>query len=144
WPSLHGVLFDLPAVVQRNGPALRVRFGDRLECVGGSFHDGLPRGGDVYVLKHVLHNWSDAEAVLLLDRCRDAMAPGGAVLAIEGILLPGNRPDTTHLLDLEMLVLTGGRERRKPELRRLFSRAGLSLERVVPLTPMGHLLVARP
>ncbi|MFG0320658.1 MAG: methyltransferase [Planctomycetota bacterium JB042] len=143
FPSLRGVLLDLPPVVARHGPGLRERFGERVECVGGSFRDVLPAGADVYVLKHVLHNWGDDDAVRLLAGCRDAMADGGRVLAIEGILLPGNRPDTAHLLDLEMLVLTGGRERRKPELRRLFAESGLALERVTRLGPLGHLLEGR-
>lgn len=143
WPALRGVLFDLPPVIARNGPALTARVGDRLDLVGGSFRDTLPQGHDVYVLKHVLHNWDDDAATALLRRCADAMPPDGRVLAIEGILLPGNRADTTHLLDLEMLVLTGGRERRKPELRRLFAESGLKLERAIALTPMSHLLVGR-
>jgi hypothetical protein len=69
------------------------------------------------------------------------MAPGGRVLVIEGILVPGLVPDTTHWLDLEMLVVTGGRERRKPELRRLFRDAGMTLTRVAPLASASRLMV---
>ncbi len=140
WPHLNGVLLDLPHVAGRARAHLAR---DRIEVIGGSFLDSIPPGGDVYVLKHVLHNWDDDRARALLARCAAAMAPNGRVLVIEGILLPGNRPDMTRLLDLEMLVLTGGRERRKPELRRLFRDAGLVFEGATPLTEASYLIEGR-
>ncbi|MCA9514283.1 MAG: methyltransferase domain-containing protein [Myxococcales bacterium] len=142
WEGLRGVLFDLPHVAERVTERLVGRFGGRLSAVGGDFHQAVPGGADFYVVRHVLHNWGDDEAAALLARCREAMAPGGRVLVVEGVLLPGDVLDTVRLLDLEMLVLTReGRERSKPELRRLFSRAGLKLERVAPLAGFSRLLV---
>ena len=81
----------------------------------------------------------------LFQRSAAGMTPGGRVLVVEGLLIPGGRADGTRLLDLEMLVLTReGRERSKPELRRLFSRAGLKLERVAPLAGFSRLLGVQP
>lgn len=142
WEGLRGVLFDVPHVAEAAGARLAERFGGRLDAVGGDFHEAIPAGADWYVVRHVLHNWGDDEAVALLARCREAMAPGGRVLVVEGVLLPGDVLDTVRLLDLEMLVLTrDGRERSKPELRRLLARAGLALERTAPLAGFSRLLV---
>jgi hypothetical protein len=141
WPHLRGVFFDLPHVVESTGPELLRRFPERVELVGGDFRESLPRGAEACLLKHVLHNWDDAGAGELLRRCAASLGPGGRVLVIEAILAPDTRVDAARLLDLEMLVLTGGRERRKPELRRLFHDAGLALARVAPLTPASWLLV---
>jgi len=142
WPSVRGVLFDLPHVVERARPALVARFGDRVQCQGGDFFAAVPAGADVCLLKHVLHNWNDERAGELLRRCAGSLAPGGRILAMETILSPDNRADMAAMLDLEMQVLLAGRARRKPELRRLFHEAGLSIEQFVPLTAGSWLLVA--
>jgi hypothetical protein len=103
----------------------------------------MPAGGDAYVIKHVLHNWDDAQAIDLLRRCASAMAPGGRVLVVESVLLPGSRRDEARFLDLEMLVVTGGgKERSKPELRRLLTAAGLKLIATRRLAAQAWLLVA--
>jgi hypothetical protein len=144
-PELSGVLVDLPEVVN----AARERFqraelAGRWQCMGANFFESLPEGATLYVLKHVLHNWSDARAVELLKKCSAAMAPHGKVLVVEGLLLPGKRRDQTGLMDLEMMVLTGeGRERSKPEFRRLFSRAGLKLTATHALSAGAWLLEAQ-
>jgi len=94
---------------------------------------------------HIVHSWDDTIAIDLLRRCSEAVGPEGTVLIVEGLISPGSGRDLTNLLDLEMLVLCGpGRERRKPEMRRLLSAAGLRLESAVPLTGGVRMLVARP
>jgi hypothetical protein len=142
-PRLRGVLFDLPHVAERARAALVARFGDRVDTQGGDFFAGVTGGADVYLLKHVLHNWNDARAVDLLRAVAAAMAPGGRLVVIENVLSPDARADMAAMLDLEMQVLLGGRVRRKPELRRLVAEAGLVLERFVPLTAGSWLLVGR-
>jgi ubiquinone/menaquinone biosynthesis C-methylase UbiE len=143
-PSLRGVLFDRDHVVE----AARERFvaaglSDRCAFVSGDFFVDVPAGGDAYVLKHVLHNWDDAQAIDLLRRCASAMAPGGRVLVVESVLLPGSRRDEARFLDLEMLVVTGGgKERSKPELRRLLTASGLKLIATRRLAAQAWLLVA--
>jgi hypothetical protein len=101
----------------------------------------MTNGGDVYLVKHVLHNWDDERALSLLRCCVDAMAPRGRVLAIETVLAPDNRADLAAIMDLEMQVLLGGRVRRKPELRRLLQSAGLRVEQMVRLVAGSWLLV---
>ena len=145
-PSLRGVLFERPSVVDR--ARLRIEaagLGSRCSFVEGDFFAALPQGADAYVLKHVLHNWDDARAEAILRRCGDALAPGGRVLIVESLLLPGNLRDGARLIDLEMLVLTGGgRERSKPEFRRLLSQAGLRLVTSRKLVEGTWVIVAQP
>ncbi len=135
-PTLRGVLYDKANVVG----LVTDRFADaglsqRVELVAGDFHRAVPPGADCYVVKHVLHNWDDERALGILRHCARAVTPGGTVLVVDGIALPGNVPDGTRLMDLEMLVLTGGgRERSKPEFRHLFAQAGLHLEKTVRLS----------
>lgn len=146
WPSVHGVLYDRPQVAE----AASARFSElglsrRCEAVGGDFTQGVPPGADAYVIKHVLHNWDDERCLTLLKHCVASMRPGGSVLIIEGMLLPGNRPDGTKLMDLEMMVLCGtGRERTKPEFRKLLRAAGLKAVSGHDLAGTTRLLVARP
>lgn len=146
WPSMRCVLYDRPSVIAqaREGFAM-TRHGQRIEAIGGDFFARVPEGADAYVVKHVVHNWGDEQAITLLRNCAEALRPGGHVLIVESILLPGHRRDGTPLLDLEMLVLCGtGRERSKPEFRTLLRRAGLKLVSTRDLAGMARLLIAAP
>jgi hypothetical protein len=123
YPSLHGVLFDQPRVVDG------VELGERGRIVGGSFFDDVPAGGDAYVLKMIIHDWEDEEAAAILRNCRKHDA---TVLVVERVVGPPNQDPMTKFGDLNMLVSPGGRERTADEFRELFSGAGLSLEGVTP------------
>ena len=131
--GLRGVLFDLPDVAAR----ARTEIGaacleDRLRVVSGSFleADAIPRGADAYVLRHVVHDWSDADTVSILRHTREAAAPDGRVLVVEIVIPAGNEPSFGKWLDLMMLAY-GGKERTEKEYRELFEKAGLRLTRVV-------------
>ncbi len=144
WPHLHGVLFDTDHVVR--AAESRIRDADlqsRCACVPGDFFAEVPAGGDLYIVRHIVHNWGDPQATVILRNCAEALRPGGKVLVVEGIVLPGHRKDTTRLLDLEMMVLSGeGRERTKPQFRKLLSAAGLRLATTVPLASTARLIIA--
>lgn len=146
WPHLEGVLLERPAAVKEAIEHFAsAGIAERCETQTADFFDVLPRDIDVCVLKHIIHSWDDEASVKLLRRCAESVGPDGVVLVIEGVLLPGGRPNLTSLLDLEMLVLCGpGHERTKPEMRRLLSRAGLRLERNVELAESAYLFVTRP
>lgn len=144
WPHLEGTLFDLPHVVEAAAGSLAQRFGERVHTVGGNFREALPSGSDHVLIKYVLHNWPDEVCTRLLELARAAVAPGGHILVIEAVAAPDGRLDTAAHLDLEMRVLTGGHERRKPELRRLFQSASLTTVRFEPLTETAWLAVLRP
>ena len=116
-------------VEQARAGFARAPLSERIEAIGGDFFSSVPVGADAYVVKHVVHNWGDEEAIELLRRGAAALRPGGLVLIVESILLPGNRRDGTPLCSIsKMLVLCGaGRERSKPEFRTLLRRAGLKV-----------------
>lgn len=134
YPALDGVLYDRPNVVDAARAELEAsEFGSRCRVDGGDFFTGVPAGGDVYLLKHIIHDWDDERSAVILRNCRNAMTAGGRVLVIEGVMPPGNEPSNSKLWDVVMLALTsGGRERTEEEYAELFAQAGLSLSRVVP------------
>jgi hypothetical protein len=122
-PRATVILFDQPHVLAL-APDLP---GVTIEP--GSFHEAVPADGDAYVLKFVLHDWDDARAAAILRRCRTALRDGGRVLAIEVVVPDDGRPSIAKTHDVNMLVLTGGRERTLDEYRDLFERADLDLVR---------------
>lgn len=133
-PHLKGMLLELPQVIKKAPPLLRnAGASDRCQLVEGDFFTTIPTGGDVYLLKNVIHDWDDEKAIAILRNCRRAMGQKGKVLVIERIIHPGNEPAFSKLLDLEMLVMTsGGRERTEVEFRELFKTAGFQLTTITP------------
>ncbi len=127
-PHLHGVVLDLPAVVAR-GEAT-----ERLELVGGDAFVNVVPGCDAYLLVNVVHDWDDSSAVALLSRVAAARAAGGRVIVVEHLRRARAIDGIALRSDLLMLALTpGGRERTGAEIAALGTRAGLRLEREVPL-----------
>jgi len=132
YPAVQGVLFDLPAVADRaRSTVSRSKVSDRIRIEGGDFFASVPAGADAYVLRHIIHDWEDPEAIGILRQCRDAVAPGGKVLVIEMVVPGGNGRHFSKWLDL-MMLLVGGRERTREEYSQLFSRAGLTMTDVIP------------
>jgi len=129
-PQVHGVLFDLPHVIAGAGPQIAARgLGERCELVGGDFFERVPPG-DVHILKQILHDWDDDQAARLLRRCHEALSPGGTLLIVEMVLPADNRPSPVQPMDLNMLVMLGGRERSAEEFERLLGSAGFRVERI--------------
>ena len=130
-PTLRGVLFDQPRVVEGARLLERAGVAERCEVVGGSFFEAVPAGADAYLLKSVIHDWDDAEATRILSKCREAMAEGGKLLVVEPIIGPSNEPDPAKFSDLNMLVMLGGRERTAEDFERLYAGAGFELSKIV-------------
>ena len=141
-PSARGVLFDLPEVIATGAP-MPSDIAGRVERHGGSFLDGVPAGGDVYLLKHILHDWPDNVCVRVLGHVRAAMSPGARVIVAEMLIDPHDATSATPLLDLNMLAVAGGQERTAKEYESLFARAGLRLASVTPTTSPVSVLEAR-
>jgi SAM-dependent methyltransferase len=142
-PNVSGVLFDLPSGVEaaRSGAGGSL---PRTEFVAGSFFEAVPAGADVYVLKKVIHDWNDKQAIAILRNCRDAMVPQGRVLLAETIVPAGNEPDPIKLTDINMLAVTGGLERTEAEYASLLAAAGLRLQRIIPTGQPISVLEAIP
>jgi hypothetical protein len=141
----RGVLFDLPHVV-RDAPKLFQARGvaDRVAIESGSFFDTVPAGGDLYVLSHVIHDWSEEQCLTILGHCRKAMKPGSRLLVVEMVLPPGDAPHPGKLLDMTMLIMPGGLERTEGEYRDLLGKAGFRLTRVVPTQSAVSVVEAVP
>ena len=130
-PAVKGILFDLPAVADRANESFSdPDLSGRCQVVGGDFFTSVP-SADVYVLRHIIHDWDDDDAVSILRNCRKAMNPEGRVLLVETVIPPMNEPCFGKWLDLMMLIV-GGRERTEEQYRRLLPRAGLELNRIIP------------
>ncbi|MGH3685596.1 MAG: methyltransferase [Pseudonocardiaceae bacterium] len=144
-PHLQGVLFDAPTVVAEAESVLSAAgVTDRCTVVGGNFFDSIPKGGDAYLLSNVIHDWDDDDAVKILSRCRATMADT-ACLLLAGLVLPeGRQQSRGKMVDVQMLVITGGHERTKTECRALLDRAGFRLTRIVPSAGMVSLVEAVP
>jgi hypothetical protein len=104
---------------------------ERCTVATGDFFEAVPKGGDAYIIKRVLHDWDDEKCVKILTNCRGAMNEKGRLLVVESVIPPGNGPDRGKLVDMQMLII-GGRERTREEFVLLFRKAGLKLTRVVP------------
>jgi SAM-dependent methyltransferase len=133
YPGMRGVLLDTPAVIAEAGMRL-ASHPCRQRCAlhAGNLLEAVPEGASAYLMSGVLHDWDDDRAVRILDNCRRAMAPDGKVLVVE-IVLPSRNPSRfASLLDLNMLVMNGGRERTEDDFRRLFDAAGLRVTKLIP------------
>ncbi len=125
-PKLKGILFDMPDVIENAKPRLQAEgFADSCMTVGGSFFKKVPSGGDAYLLKFIIHDWDDEKSLTILKNCHQAMTKNGKLLLFEQVIASGNEPSFGKLLDINMLVMTGGRERTEAEYRSLLKAAGL-------------------
>jgi hypothetical protein len=133
---LQGTVFDLPAVIQGTKEHL-AQIGERFTAVAGDFFTSVPCGADIYILSGVIHDWDDAQSIIILRNCRNAMVEGSRILVVEMIVPEFAEPSFSTLLDLNMLVMSGGRERTESEFRSLFRSANLQVTRIIPtLAPL--------
>lgn len=145
-PELRGVVFDLPHVEQRAREFIAARkLSARCSFEAGSFFDAVPSGAGGYFMKHILHDWGDADCAKILAACRKAMGAKARLLICERIVPSGNEPSPAKLIDLHMMMTNhGGRERTEAEYRELLGAAGLRLARVVATATPWSLIEARP
>jgi hypothetical protein len=145
-PSMRGILFDLPHVIERAKPAIAaLGLADRCKLVGGSFFDadafshlplppgkGRGEGSVAFFMRHIIHDWTDEESLTILRNCHRGMPVDGRLLVVESVIPPGNEPFGGKFLDLVMLLIPGGKERTEAEYRALFQQAGFDLTKIVP------------
>lgn len=132
-PNMRGTVFDQPHVVEAARQAITDQgYDERCEARGGDFFQEVPPGGDLYLLKFILHDWQDHDALRILQNCRRAITQDGKLLVIEMVIPDDNRPSPSQLIDLNMLVMTGGLERTANEYGALLSQAGFRLHRLIP------------
>ncbi|SFJ67191.1 methyltransferase [Thermoflavimicrobium dichotomicum] len=146
YPNTQGILFDQPFVIKtvqnhiENNP---VR--DRIKVVAGNFFESIPANGEVYILKHIIHGFHDEKAVEILGNCRKAIKDHGVLLIIENVIdAPKSHPVFSRFLDLQMLVMSGGRERTVAEYEQLLEYAGFKTERIIPTQSGTSIIEAKP
>ena len=142
-PTVRGVLFDLDHVVASARQKFDSRMVDRCEFAGGDFFKAVPGGGDLYVMKHILHDWDNRSCQRILSTVRQAMPDKARLLVIEDIVCGPNQPCIAKVSDINMLVRTGGHNRTEKEYRDLLSRGGFDIARVIA-TRAQSLIEATP
>jgi hypothetical protein len=141
YPTLQGILFDLPQVVAHATLLDAAGVAERGKVVGGDMQQSVPPGGDGYLIKWVLMDRSDERAIQVLRNCREAMADGGKILVVEMVMPPGNQASFSKMMDLQMMLLFGrGGIRTEEEFRALFKAAGLRVTRCLA-TPLPNSII---
>jgi hypothetical protein len=132
YPRMTGLVYDLPEVVaSASGQAHITKCRERMHFESGSFFERVPAGCDAYMMKFILHDWSDDHSKTILRNIRKQIPRHGRVLVVEQVVTPSADMSFAKLLDIEMLALTvGGRERTEDEFAALFASAGFQLTQV--------------
>jgi hypothetical protein len=142
-PDIRGTVFDTVSTIQRAKQQFgNNAWGRRCSYVTGDFFTSVPQGADAYLLCGVIHDWDDDRAVTILRNCREAMSRSGRVLLVDMIVPDGTSASFSKLLDLNMLVMNGGRERTIAEFRDLLNASGYKLTRTVPTMAPQSLIEA--
>jgi len=133
-PNVRGVVADLGHVVEGAKPRISsAGLADRMQAVACDFFKAVPEGGDAYIMKHIIHDWDDDRASLILTNIAKAMgAKKGKVILLESVIAAGGQPDLGKFIDIEMLLFPGGRERTADEFKSLFERSGFHMTKIVP------------
>jgi hypothetical protein len=144
-PAARGIVFDRPEVAAE---AVR-RWADsedagRLKAIGGSFFESVPQGGDLYLLKQILHDWQDEECLTILRNVRAAMPPQARIAVVEMVLPDDGSQHPGWMYDILMMTITGGQERTARQYEALLQQAGLQVERLIPTGTPLSVLEAKP
>jgi precorrin-6B methylase 2 len=132
-PHLRGIVFDQPHVVAGARDTIaKAGTADRCETASGNFFESIPAGADACLMKFILHDWNEEKSTQILKTIHAALKPGGRLLVVELVVPPGNEPSLSKWMDLNMLAMTGGRERTEVEFATLFAACGFALVKVHP------------
>ena len=138
YPSCRGILFDQASVVAEAPED------SRIERVGGDFFKDVPVLADAYVMRWILHDWSDEESIALLSNVRKVAKPGARLMVVDSVIPETPEFDMGKWMDLNMMVMSTGQERTAAEFRGLLDQAGFALEQIVPTASPLSIVVARP
>lgn len=143
YPGMKGVLSDLPNVVG-NPEKLPHGFGDRLHVEAGSFFEVIPSGGDLYILKNIIHGWNDDDCLRILTNIRKVIGGKGKIMIIEALVEGRNTPSWGKMSDIFMMAGPDGKERTREEFRVMLEKSGFSVERIIRTVAPLSLIIAVP
>jgi len=144
-PKLKGILLDSAQVIEGARPKIEAaRLADRCKVVPGDFFKDVPAGGDAYVMKWIIHDWDDERAITILKNCRNQMSRNAKIIIVDCVVPENNEPDFSKFFDLNMMVMTGGKERTEKEFSQLLSAAGFKLRRVIPTKVPASIVEGEP
>ena len=144
-PESKGVLFDAPQVIEGARPKIDAAgLADRCETVAGDFFKSVPAGGDAYIMKWIVHDWDDEKSVTILRNCRNRMQDNGKLILVDCVVPETDEPHFSKFIDLNMLVMTGGKERTAKEFEQLLGTAGFRLTRIIPTDLPFSIVEAEP
>ena len=144
-PNLKGVLFDAPEVIEGARQKIEAAgLTDRCETVPGDFFQAVPAGGDVYIMKWIIHDWDDQKSNTILRHIRNQIPANGRLILVDCVVPETNEPHFSKFIDMNMLVMTGGKERTEKEFQELLSAAGFKLLRVIPTELPTSIVEAEP
>jgi ubiquinone/menaquinone biosynthesis C-methylase UbiE len=145
YPKLKGILYDLGHVVGRTREIVRsLGLDTRCSIVEGNFFESIPPGADAYLMRHVIHDWTDEQSVQILSNCRKVVPPNGRVLIVEFSVPGANEAALGKDVDMIMLAFPGGKERTEEEYRALFAKSGFRLSKVTPTKSAVCVVEGRP
>ena len=144
-PKVKGILFDAPQVIEGARPKLEATgLTERCETVAGDFFKSVPAGGDAYVMKWIIHDWDDEKSITILRNCRSRMRANGRLILVDCVVPESDEPHFSKFIDLNMLVMTGGKERTAKEFEQLLGAAGFKLVRIIPTELPTSIVEAEP
>ena len=145
YPRIKGILFDLGHVCGRARAGLRtLGLEERCSVQEGSFFEFVPPGADTYLIRHVIHDWTDEQSVQILSNCRKVIPSHGRILLVEFAVPSANQPSLGKDADMIMLAFPHGMERTEEEYRELFRKSGFHLSKVTPTKSAVSVIEGRP
>jgi hypothetical protein len=146
YPNMKGILFDMPNVIQEaNCHICNLKMDDRCQTISGDFFENIPAGADAYYMQHIIHDWDDEPALKILGNCRRALEgrSHGVLLIVDSVVPQNSELHTGKWLDLEMLLIPGGRERTEPEWHALMNKSGFDITRIIPMRASESVIEAK-
>ncbi len=132
--KIQGVLYELPHLANLAQEYVTSKgLTNRIQIITGSFLESVVSGGDLYILKRILHDWNDEVCIKILQNCHNAMGDNARLLILDCIVPEGSSYDISKDIDIIMMVIFGGKERTKKDFEKLFEVSGLKLDKITPI-----------
>jgi O-methyltransferase domain len=145
YPNMTGILFDLGHVIGRAQENLKAAgLAGRCSVIEGSFFETIPAGADAYLLRHIIHDWTDEQGAQILGHCRKVIPANGKLLIVDCVVPAGNAPSLSKDMDITMLTYPGGQERTEAQFRSLLKASGFELKSITPTTSMISVVEGKP